>query len=134
MEAPKSLIFSPSGNYLYVAENSANGNVSVINTSSNQVIANVPNIPANGIAISNKGNLLYVSAGNTISVLSTSSNKLVANISLPNSWAGGPLDLEADKLELSPNGNFLYSADAEGFLSVVNTSTNQAVARVHLSG
>lgn len=83
--SPIEIAITPDGAFAYVT-NLGSNNVSVINTSSNSVIATVPvGSRPFGIAVSPDGSLAYV--GNdeegTISVISTSSNAVIATVPVP---------------------------------------------------
>jgi YVTN family beta-propeller protein len=80
--SPWGCTITPDGTSLYVTNKGSN-NVSVINTSTNNVIDSIPvGIAPFGIAINPAGTLAYVanSGSNNISVIDLSSNKVISTI------------------------------------------------------
>ncbi|MGG0464813.1 hypothetical protein [Priestia aryabhattai] len=83
--APEGIAITPDGSRVYV---STVNNVIVINTSTNNVIATIPNLngstlfAANEIAITSDGSRAYVAnqANNTVSVINTSTNAITNTI------------------------------------------------------
>jgi YVTN family beta-propeller protein len=78
------------------------GNVSVIDTSSNTVVATVPVGPLlTDVAITPDGAFAYVGSAlsSSVSVINTSSNTVVATVPV-DSWPNG--------LAITPNGAFAY--------------------------
>jgi len=110
--------------YAYVA-NQASNDVSVINTSSNVVVATIPvgTGPLSSI-ISPDGSLVYAinSGSNNISVINTSSNTVTSTIPAGNTPFSGAV---------IPDGSKLYLANwASNDVSVINTATHNIEAIV----
>lgn len=116
---------TPNGNFAYFA-NSGLDNVSVLNTATNTIVANVPvgNSPY-GIAITPNGSFVYVTntGSDNVSVINTNTNTVVATIPVGDAPVG---------IAITPNGNFAYVANqgqsvAANTVSVIDTRTNTVV-------
>ncbi len=112
-------------NLVYVPNLTSNNTVSVIDQSSNQVVATVAvgHYPAR-VAISPNGSLVYVAniGDNTVSVINTMTQAVSATISVPNG---------ATALIVSPDNTRVYVSGANAgayYISEINTSTNSVVA------
>lgn len=117
--------------YLYVAtghaDDSATGAVSVINTTTNAVVATVPvgTQPA-GVAITPNGAFAYVAnsgmGSSSVSVIKTFTNEVVATVPVGHTpWA----------VAITPDGSQAYVANRTGHdVSVISTSTNLVTATV----
>jgi YVTN family beta-propeller protein len=121
--SPNGLSVSPDGSRVYVANA---GSVSVINTTSNTVIATIPTGggPAGGILVTPDGSRVYVAGGqaNIVSVINTATNAVVATIPV----SGGPLGVS-----VTPDGSRVYVTDNQANnVSVINTATNTIVATI----
>ena len=108
--------------------NSGSNNVSVINTTTNAVIATVPvgNGPA-GLAVAPNGSQVYVTnvSDNTVSVVSTATNRVVARVTVGNA---------PQAVAFTPNGVFAYvSNSGDNTVSVISTATNTVAATVNLA-
>ena len=107
----------------YVTQNLTNS-VSVIDTSTNTVVAVVPvGMFTAGVAITPDGSRAYVAneASNSVSVIDTSSNSVVATVPV----------LQPQAVAITPDGSRAYVTD--GFVpivSAIDTSTNTVVAVV----
>ncbi len=112
------------GPFAYVA-NSLDGTVSVIDGSTNSIVATIPvgSLPG-GIAISPDGAFAYVtnSGSDGVSVIATASNTVVATV---------PVGENPHGVAITPDGSFAYvSNNGSGSLSVIATDTNTVVATV----
>jgi YVTN family beta-propeller protein len=136
-EVSGGVAITPNGEFAYVTDEGAPGVASVISTSTNAVVATVPELSPNGevpsgIAITPNGEFAYVTQqgnhGGSISVINTSTNTIVATLPVVGAQ---PIDVA-----ITPNGEFAYITDStlsqssEGSVLVVNTSTNTVVATV----
>jgi YVTN family beta-propeller protein len=114
-----------SGNRAYVV-NGADGSVSVLDTTTNKVVATVPvGSWPQFVAVSPDGARAYVTNyyDNTVSVIDTHTNTVTNTVDLPynNVW------YSANNLAVSPNGSAVYVANQlDGTVSVINTKTNTA--------
>lgn len=105
-----------------------NNSLSVINTSSNSVVASIPvGSQPSGVASSPDGTRVYVmNAGdNTISVIDTAADTVIATIALGGTAINGP-----ELIAVTPDGNWLYVATLQGSVYVVSTSANRVVATI----
>lgn len=107
--------------------NSDDGDVSVINTTTQSVIGTITvgSIPACA-AVSSDGTRTYIANENseTVSVINTSSNSVIATVPVGNYPCG---------MAVTPNGALLYVTNAvDGTLSVINTSTNTVITTITL--
>jgi len=114
---------NPDGSRIYVANST--GNVSVISTATNLVIASIQ-VGSNpsGIVVSPDGSRLYVANGYSfdVSVVNTATNTVTAAIVL------GTLP---DGIAISPDGSRVYVTNPNSNnISVINTATNAVVATV----
>lgn len=109
--------------YAYVANYYAN-TVSVIDTSTNSVVATVPvgSAPAQ-VAATPDGSYVYVTnfGSGTVSVIATATNTVVATVSNVPAWAVATM----------PNGRGIYVADNGA--DVINTASDAVVATVSCS-
>ena len=103
--------------------NSIDNTVSVIDTATNTVTANV-NVGNNpiGVAVAPDGTKVYLANEGRVSVINTSTNNVVANVNVGNNPIG---------VAVAPDGTKVYVAN-EGRVSVINTSTNNVVANVNV--
>jgi YVTN family beta-propeller protein len=113
------MVFSPNGDLLYVAGQSANI-ILVISTSSNAVSSTFSTSYPSGLAVSSDGTTLYSSdwQSGAVAVLNASTGALNTTIDI----AG------AEGLALTPNGEELYvtgGSGLKGTVSPVNTATNK---------
>jgi YVTN family beta-propeller protein len=108
----------------YVA-NSGSNDVSVIDTSTNAVIATVPvGISPSGVAITPDATRAYVTnqGGNSVSVIATATNTVTATIGV---------GLLPTGVAITPDGARAYVADsASNDVSVITTATNTVTATV----
>lgn len=121
---PLSVCISPDGTRVYVSKYHSN-TVSVINTSTNAVIAVVPvgNNPS-GMAISPDGSKIYVTntGQNTVFVINTATNAVDATMVVGTAPHG---------IDLSPDGSQLYVANTgSNNVSVINTANYSLIATI----
>lgn len=122
--APSGIAVTPDGSRVYVA-NDASDNVSVIDTSTNTVIATIT-APANSqeIAISPNGLFAYLTNENnaTVSIINTSNNTITGTI---------PVGMGPTGVAFTTDGSLAYVANATSAnVSVINTSTSLVTATV----
>lgn len=103
--------------------------MSVINTSSNTVVATMP-VGANpvDVVLNPTGSRAYVdnSADNTVSVINTATNTVVATV---------PVGVFPLGVAVNPAGSRLYVTNSfANSVSVIDTSTNAVVATVAVGG
>jgi len=121
--------------FAYVANSNSNS-VSVIDISTNAVVATVPvGIEPVGVAITPDGTRVYVAnegpntsprVGGSVSVIDTSTNAVVATV---------PVGGTALGVAVTPDGTRAYVTNpTSGSISVIDTSTNAVVATVPLGG
>jgi YVTN family beta-propeller protein len=135
------MVYDSSNKMLYVTNYplGAEGNVTVINTSTNALVTNIPagNTPG-GIAIDTENNDIYVvcSGSGNVSIIDPSSNRILGNISVtqPVTIAGlivsgsSPSDIVFD-----PDSGNLYVTDSNGVINVVNPGTTSLVGDINAS-
>jgi len=127
---PYDLAISPDGSRLYTAD-SGYGSVSVINTTSNSVMATIAvgNVGIQGIAVSPDGKRVYatgssqVDGSGVITVIDAATNIIVNTIKLDSNLFG---------ISVSPDGSRLYIPvdNNEAVVRVVSTSTNSVIASI----
>jgi YVTN family beta-propeller protein len=125
--APWGVAVNPAGTFAYVSNDNT---VSVIDTSTNAVVAVVPVRLARGVAVNPAGTFVYVASPNyawipvhhEVKVIDTSTNAVVATVTV----GSGP-----DCVAVNPAGTFAYVSNSNsGSVSVIDTSTNTVVATV----
>jgi YVTN family beta-propeller protein len=118
------IAITPAGGDVYVAGGFA-GNVSVIATASNTVVATIPFPPADGLAITPDGSRVYVSdpLQNVMGVIDTATNTVETSAIPVGSLPVG--------VAVTPDGAFVYATNLTGnTVSVIATATNTVVATV----
>jgi YVTN family beta-propeller protein len=127
---PQGIAFTPDGTKAYVANLFGPGTCSVIDTSTETVIATIPlgvgSLPV-GIAISPDGKLAYVAdaGADTVTVIDTETNSVV----------GEPIDVATGPrgVAFSPDGSRAYVATgfftglADGTFSTIDTASEEIV-------
>ncbi|MDY7965682.1 YncE family protein, partial [Bacillus thuringiensis] len=112
------------GKFAYVA-NFGSNTVSVIDTSSNTVVATVPvGVAPSSVAVTPNEKFVYVanSSSSTVSVIDTSSNTVIATV---------PVGFLPLGVAVTPNSKFAYVTNAgSSTVSVIDTSSNTVVATV----
>jgi YVTN family beta-propeller protein len=113
---------SADGTRVYVA----NGDVQVLNTATNTLIASIHTLGTNlsGIAISADGSRVYVVDGpdNLIYVINAATNTIIDSVTV---------GLSPDAAIVSSDGSRLYVADwSELAVNVINTTTNTVIANI----
>jgi YVTN family beta-propeller protein len=125
---PQGVAVSPTGTRAYVTS-SNDTNVSVIETSTNTVIARVPiGDTSSGVAVSPSGDRVYVisSFSGRFSVIDTATNTVVKSI---------PAGPTPTAVALNPTGTRAYVANKfSGTISVIDTSTHSVVATIVVGG
>ncbi len=112
------------GPFAYITNGTSN-NVSVIDTSSNTVVATIPvgTFPV-GVAVNPAGTRVYVAnfSSNNVSVIDTSTNTVVATVTVGTNPYGAAVN---------PAGTRVYVANfSSNNVSVIDTGTNTVVATV----
>lgn len=113
--------------FAYITNGGAAGAVSVIDISTDKVVATIP-VGSNpmGVAISPDGTRVYVTnqLSATVSVINALTNKVIATYSMPQFS-------EPSDILISPDGKTLYVADYNiGTISVVNAATGAITSTV----
>lgn len=121
---PWGVAFNPVNGYLYVSDTSS-FNVSVINTSTNQIVTQIPVIPGNEpiVADTATGYVYVGSAWTTVSVISPVTNRVVATVSIPASagCSGGCF----------PQVQAYDSANGDVYVSQIDSPNNNNVSVIH---
>jgi YVTN family beta-propeller protein len=98
--------------------NIGSNDVSVIDTTTNTVIASIPTDSPLGVAVTRDGSRVYVANhhSNTASAINTANNSVIATFPVGNDpWA----------VAVTPDGSKVYvTNDQDNTVSVINTSTN----------
>jgi YVTN family beta-propeller protein len=134
MNSPIAVSVNPVTNMVYAA-NYNDGTVSVMDGSTNVVVATIPVGPgASSLAVNPVTNLIYVSNGGTpqgtgmsIMAIDGSSNTIVATL---------PLNVYPGFIVVNPATNMVYFSVqyASIFVAVMDGSTNRVVAQVQVKG
>jgi len=115
--------------YAYIA-NSISNNVSVINTTTNAVIATIPvGQTPTSVSVSPDGTRVYVTnqRSNTISVINTATNSVISTIAVA---AFSPTSVS-----VSPDGKLLYVVNLNSNnVLVFSTTTNTVLATIGVGG
>jgi gliding motility-associated-like protein len=116
---------TPIGSGFAYIVNAGSGDVSVINTATNKVVADIPvGSNPNSVCVDPNYDEVYVvnNSSNTISVISTLTNKVTATIPVgPSPWS----------VTVSPNGSLAYVADGgNNDVEVINTASNKIVKTI----
>ena len=128
---PNSVTVTPDGKRVYVANstNVVNGNVSVIDTTTNMVVETIPaGLLPRGLAVTPDGKRVYVVNLNSfdVSVIDTATNTLVIQ--------SIPVGLYPTGVAITPDGKRVYvSNNASNDVSVIDTATNTVVASIPFS-
>jgi len=115
----------------YVAN--TDGNVSVINTASNLVVAQIQvGSQPWGVATSQDGQRVYVSnsGSNSVSVINTSTNSVITNITVGSSPHGIAVSPNGSRVYVANTGPSYFSTTGPNSVSVINTATNTVVATI----
>ncbi len=128
---PDGIVFSPNSTFAYIGN--TDGNVTVVNISSDSVIRQitVSTYPINGLAISNNGLYIYAAVneyaspidyGSHVSVINTQSFSIMYNI---------PTDFEPESIAL--NGDLAYvTSGSNNTVDVLNLTSKALVSRYYL--
>jgi YVTN family beta-propeller protein len=124
---PLSIAASQSTPRVYTA-NFIDESVSVINTSTQQLIATIPlGDQPQAIAVNPAGTRVYTANLNTVSVIDTSTNSVIATITNADSNAQG--------IAVNPAGTSVYVTNSVlSSASVINTTTNTVTATIPIGG
>jgi YVTN family beta-propeller protein len=132
-ECPNGLAVSPDGSKVYVAAtagvnvNTGNvGNVLVIATATDTVIATIPILLPFGVAVTPDGSKVYVAQENFdgVSVIATATNTVIATI--PMSFNSHPLGVA-----VTPDGSKVYvTNNTHQNVSVIATATNTVIGTI----
>jgi YVTN family beta-propeller protein len=121
---PVSVAVLPNGNYVYVA-NQISSDVSVIQTSTNSVIATIPvGLNPTCIAASTNSDYVYVanSNNNNVMVIRTSDNTIIDTITVGDLPSG---------IAVLPNGQYFYVTNlGSDNISVIQTSDHTVIATI----
>ncbi|MBU0764634.1 MAG: beta-propeller fold lactonase family protein, partial [Bacteroidetes bacterium] len=126
IDEPQDIVITPDGNYVYVANR--NSGVTVIQTSTNNVVANIPNCNAcHSIVMTPNGNYVYVSESNWpgyVKVISTATNTVTDSVSTGfNNPAG---------LDITPDGEYIYVNDHwMNTILIISTASNTIVNSIY---
>jgi gliding motility-associated-like protein len=109
--------------------NSGSNDVSVINTVTQTLVADIPvGINPIGVAVSPDGTRAYIAnyQAGTVSVINTITNQVINPITV----GTGPITIAS-----SPNGNYIYVVNAiSETVSVISTPANSISATINLTG
>jgi YVTN family beta-propeller protein/VCBS repeat-containing protein len=114
-----------SGNQVYVA-NSADGTVSVYNTTTHQVTTIPVGYSPTRVATAPSTGKVYVANYDSVSVIDSATNQVTATIPIPNECSecyAGVYDVA-----VSPDGSRAYAAVIDGTISVIDTSSNTVIS------
>jgi YVTN family beta-propeller protein len=124
--AAHAVALNSTGNRAYVASGDSGGGVSVIDTATGEVVANVRilnGFPA-GVAVHPTGTRVYVTSANdpNVSVIQTFNNTIIATI---------PIGTIASGVAVNPAGDRVYvTCNGTGRVSVIDTATNSVVKTI----
>jgi YVTN family beta-propeller protein len=107
--------------FAYVTDD--NG-LSVVNTSTNTVVATVADARGVAVAVASDGAYAYV-AGDGFSVVDTATDAVVATVALPEGS-------DPTALAITPNGQFAYITNYDGTVTVINIPAGLVVANIAL--
>lgn len=122
-DLPRSVAITPDGERVYVS-NYSSSTVSVIDTATNVVVAEIPVRSPLTVAITADGTRAYVAGSTSVSEIDTATNTVVGDVPL----AAGPTSLA-----VSPNGDRLYVAQYwSDNISIIDTGTNTVIAETYV--
>ena len=131
-QTPFGVAVTPNGGKVYIT-NSDGGSVSVIDASSNTVVATIPIGPGPaGVAVAPDGTKVddrdagepYSSPGK-VSVISTASDTVTATISTGGNFSS------FNGLAVTPDGNRIYATEySAGAVAVIDTASNAITATI----
>jgi len=113
------------GQFAYIS-NIGNDTVSVIDTSTNMIVATIPvGTDPSGVVVSPDNTRVYIANGqpsSSISVIDATNNTVIATIAV-----GG----DPEGIAITPDGSRVYVANSESnTVSVIDTATNSVIATV----
>lgn len=107
---------------------SSDAGVSAVNTTTNTVVATVPDSCSGTVAVAPNGAFAYVACNGSVQVISTATNTVVATVPELGAGKTGP-----NSIAITPNGATVYVTNLdEQSVSVISTATNAIVANVHV--
>jgi YVTN family beta-propeller protein len=120
---PIELAITPDGSFVYVA--TAGSGVSVIDTTSNTVVAAVEVAVAHAVAISPDGTRAYVTSQlNSVAVIDTATNTVVASVPVADNPHG---------VATHPGGTYVYATNLfSGSVSVIDAASNSVLATIEV--
>jgi YVTN family beta-propeller protein len=124
---PLGIAITPDGTRAYVT-NEGSASVSVIDTTTNTVVATIPVFPGQvpiGVAIAPDGTRAYVANNfGGVSVIDTATNTVVATVP----FVGGLA------VAITPDGTRAYVTGGGATVSVINTANNTVSANINVVG
>ena len=120
---------SPDGTRAYVTN--IDGQISAIDTASNQVVATIQTAVSDlvGVSISPDGSRLYAASGGNppvVDVIDTKTNAVVTSLALPG------FDTPT-QIRVTPDGSHAYVTGDNGHLLLIDTTNNVTVATLPIS-
>ncbi|WP_316736108.1 gliding motility-associated C-terminal domain-containing protein [Pedobacter aquatilis] len=117
-------VLSKNGNYIYALH--GNGNFSVINTKTNEVVKTLRlNISTYSLCASPDGKYIYIAAAynDDVSVFDTQTNTIAYKI---------PIGAGSNTVTLSPDGLSLYVTARDNSIKVINTVTRSITSTIQI--
>ncbi|CAN5506865.1 hypothetical protein BH09ACT8_BH09ACT8_16510 [soil metagenome] len=131
---PADIAFDPTGSLAYIAGNDA---VSVVDTTTGDVLAAIPVSSVRGLTVSPDGSEIYTvnGANGTVSVIDSATKVVVAKIVIPvGDVTGAPFTAPFD-VTIAPDGRTAYVVDnAGGTVSVIDTGTREITTTTVVGG
>ena len=131
--SPDSVAVNPATNRVYLT-NTGDNTVSVIDTTTNKVIATISvGIDPEGIALNPAINRAYVAntGSNTVSVIDTITNSLFDIDSVTDGVQSINVSIFPDTVEVNPATNRAYVTNEDGgIVSVIDTTTNKVIGSI----
>lgn len=118
---------------------SSQGNVTVISTQTNSVVANIPvgNTPTD-VAVDPTNGMIYTvnSGSGTLSVIDPTSDRVVGNITMSNVILISGLAVSGttpNNIAFDPSNGYLYVTSANGLIAVINPSGGAVIGGIAAS-
>ncbi|HEX8020405.1 gliding motility-associated C-terminal domain-containing protein [Mucilaginibacter sp.] len=118
-------------NFAYIPN--ADGKVSVINTATNLVTAQIPvGSEPWGVSASQDGKKVYVSnsGSNSVSVINTATNTVTATVTVGSSPHGIAVTPDGSRVYVANTGPSYFSTSGPNSVSVINTANNTVVKTI----